>query len=150
PFPDNVQRLAVVSANDRDYYFGPSQRGDNVTSLYEVNNLGNAHAAFEPKVPEDGYTTSFGLASSKDTVIFSSYVVGMGVEIIQTAFTQSCLTVLDIRRGPETSIPTHFLVHGDMLFFAADDGKSGNELWRYKPVEPMTCTPTFLPIVKVQ
>lgn len=35
----------------------------------------------------------------------------------------------DIAAGPASSNPEHFAVLGDTLYFAADDQRTGRELW---------------------
>ncbi len=36
----------------------------------------------------------------------------------------------DIAPGPQSSAPRHLLVDGDQVYFQADDGSTGRELWR--------------------
>ena len=43
---------------------------------------------------------------------------------------QGTLLVLDIYEGAASSNPSSLTAVGDMLFFAADDGVHGRELWR--------------------
>ncbi|NJO05996.1 MAG: hypothetical protein HC876_11005, partial [Chloroflexaceae bacterium] len=38
--------------------------------------------------------------------------------------------VLDIHPGPQGSNPQDFVLVGDVVYFTADDGSSGRELWR--------------------
>lgn len=147
---DDVRRIRVEALNDRAYFFAQSTVNTVMRTLWEKEPIGAAHEVTEQQTPVEGFDTTGWLAPFKDTMVFAGNRFNTGVEIIHTSFTQPCFTLLDIRPGPDTSVPAHFLVHENMLFFTADNGQSGNELWRYKPVEPMTCTPMFLPIVKVE
>ncbi len=44
---------------------------------------------------------------------------------------QSSSMVMDINPGADSSSPGKFAYSGDLLFFSADDGKHGEELWAY-------------------
>ncbi len=46
--------------------------------------------------------------------------------------------VADINPGPGSSIPTQLVVSGDTLYFSANDGTSGAELWAVDTGRPDT------------
>jgi ELWxxDGT repeat protein len=54
-----------------------------------------------------------------------------GIELIRYNVTSGSLFIYDINFGVGDSYPHGLTVKGDSLFFAANDGVNGNELWMY-------------------
>ncbi len=64
-----------------------------------------------------------------DEVYFTALSDTTGRELWRTRGTSESTTVIDIRPGPESSNPEQLVVADGKLFFAADDGNHGQELW---------------------
>jgi ELWxxDGT repeat protein len=60
---------------------------------------------------------------------------GTGTELYKYDLqSNSIVQGLDIRQGPLGSDPMYMTKLGDKLYFAADDGENGRELWMYDPL----------------
>jgi ELWxxDGT repeat protein len=77
-----------------------------------------------------------GFVGHGNQVYLDGFSDAEGVELRQTDGTvEGTRIVADIRPGPEGSLPTPFdaISFGDRIFFPATDGRSGFELWAYRP-----------------
>ncbi len=65
-----------------------------------------------------------------DVAVFSGFSDGFGQELWRSnGFPNGTSRLLDINPGGASSGPTEFTHAGEFIFFAADDGSSGRELW---------------------
>ena len=64
-------------------------------------------------------------------MLFVAFDEANGVELWRSDGTEPGTAILkDIRPGPDSSVPSYLTVMGGTLFFVADDGVHGQELWR--------------------
>jgi len=56
-------------------------------------------------------------------------IIGAVALLVLLAVPASAVTLLDARTGAGSSEPTSFTIVGGQLFFVADDGVNGRELW---------------------
>ncbi len=83
--------------------------------------------------PENSYPRSLFLADST-TLLFSADVPELGRELWSTDGTpEGTLLVADIHPGTASGNPENFYAYGAFTYFAADDGVTGSELWKYSP-----------------
>lgn len=87
---------------------------------------------FEPG-PESSYP--WNLFVVNDTLLLlSATTLESGRELWKTNGTVAgTVQVADLWSGPGSSDPMHFFAFDGFVYFAADDGKVGAELWRYAP-----------------
>ena len=57
--------------------------------------------------------------------------------------------VADIRPGSSSSSPNDLIVFNNALYFAANDGTNGNELWKYDGVNAPSMVANIRPEVAV-
>ncbi|NTX07362.1 ELWxxDGT repeat protein [Myxococcus sp. CA040A] len=77
----------------------------------------------DPRLSDSGVAWNGGIA-------LSTYVEGVGQELWWTDGTPEGTRLLaDVSPGPDSSHPRELTVVGDTLYFSADDGQSGRELW---------------------
>ena len=77
-----------------------------------------------------------------DMVVAGSYIFwsgtvqgsGRGQELIKFDPTNDSLQIFDIRSGTAGSDPQYLMAKRDSVFFSADDGLNGRELWIYDPI----------------
>ena len=85
--------------------------------------------------PGDSYPRSLFVADST-TVLFSADVPEVGRELWSTDGTpQGTVLVADINPGTASSDPENFYAYGAFTYFAANDGQTGAELWKYSPAD---------------
>lgn len=71
------------------------------------------------------------LVSIGDAAFFNPTVPGIGQELWRSdGTTAGTELVLDIRPGPDSSLPFELTPLGDAILFTADDGRHGRTLWR--------------------
>jgi len=85
---------------------------------------------------DPGPSQSYGahLTNVGGTLFFSAFTEGAGVELWKSNGTEAGTTLVkDIRPGggvPASSLPGQLVAVGSTLFFTADNGTSGRELWK--------------------
>ena len=86
--------------------------------------------------PQPSYPRSL-YVFNDSTIFFSAEVPELGRELWQTDGTAAgTLLVADINPGTASSDPDNFLRYRDFVYFQADDGRMGSELWKYTPTDP--------------
>jgi ELWxxDGT repeat protein len=83
--------------------------------------------------PESGFSNGVFSTGAKlgSKVIGRSVTKSSGAELLIVNLTEpSAATVIDIRPGTESSSPDNFLSLGDTVYFSANDGTTGDELWK--------------------
>jgi ELWxxDGT repeat protein len=88
---------------------------------------------------EEGFTVTQGHTSKSvdfnGMLYFTMSCADTGVELWKSDGTEAGTQIVrDIIPGPDSSSPDFLTVLNDRLFFAADDGNHGRELWVVAPV----------------
>lgn len=73
----------------------------------------------------------------KGIVYFTAYDDFAGRELWQTDGTEAATNVLELYSGTTGSGISNLTVLGDTLFFTADDGKKGSEIWKIEACMPL-------------
>lgn len=102
------------------------------------DNVGSGHAQLALGTQRlTGYDTALGNSSqnllvANDTrLFFTKTTAALGTELWESDGTAAgTQLVRDINHGPASSNPASAALVGDEVFFAADDGTHGRELWR--------------------
>lgn len=142
-FPASISYKNGVVWDDKLYFSGGRENLASSSELWRYDPEANGGAGDLTQVAnifpgagngDPGYLTILG-----DKLYFSATDGVHGRELWQydlaaedgaAAFNM----VADIRTGSGSSNPMHLRVVGDKLYFAADDGIHGIELWQYDPV----------------
>lgn len=123
PYSYETGEFAVL--NNRVYYEG---YGNNGYKLYssDGNSTMQVHNEVDPEA----------MIKFKDQLFFrgTRYYTNEGYELWKTDGTTNGTTLVkDIYPGYPGSRPSKFFVHNDNLYFMADDGVTGQELWALTP-----------------
>ena len=78
-----------------------------------------------------GYSPTETAVIGNNIFFAGDWYFDQGIELIRYEVTTNSLFIYDINSGTGDSYPHDLTVKGDTLFFAADDGINGNELWMY-------------------
>ncbi|NJK81367.1 MAG: hypothetical protein HC914_16350, partial [Chloroflexaceae bacterium] len=68
--------------------------------------------------------------STTDTAVLTRTAALTDSVVLTSTAALTGTLVLDIHPGPQGSNPQDFVLVGDVVYFTADDGSSGRELWR--------------------
>ncbi|MFN7941292.1 MAG: hypothetical protein U0X73_06810 [Thermoanaerobaculia bacterium] len=91
-------------------------------------------------VPFDPFQPRQSGAALPDQWLFAGVDADHGAEIWQTDGTAAETRLLaDLNPGPASSSPGDFFVAGDRVFFSADDGVHGRELWTLRVGDTVPC-----------
>ncbi|WP_116128143.1 T9SS type A sorting domain-containing protein [Lewinella sp. IMCC34183] len=92
--------------------------------------LGDLNAGPADARPLDLY------AYNDSTLLFSAFVPELGRELWTSDGTaEGTVVVADMNPGTASADPRDFLRYGDFVYFSADDGRIGHELWKYSPAD---------------
>ena len=101
--------------------------------LFRTHDSGsNARCAYDPAAVRFGPIREI-VATSAGVVVFSAARLDLAQgEEIHALFGDQLLNLsgADIAPGPQSSAPRFLRVDGETVFFQADDGSTGRELWR--------------------
>lgn len=124
---EGFQSLDSFVDGEDFYVFGSN---NNVFSLYKINDTSS-----EPVLIRNFTSGNFSIgAKIGNEIIFSAEdsLVGMGQELWVTDGTSSGTSFLyDINEGPSSSSAKNWVSKEDHIYFTADDGVHGEELWEY-------------------
>lgn len=85
---------------------------------------------------------------SGERAVFVAYDKATGVELWQTdGTTQGTHIVQDIAPGPASSQPQNIIITDDKIYFTANDGQTGHELWVIDNERISVANTVFLPLI---
>ncbi len=158
---DGTSEHAALLVKDRFYYVADLAAAGRVLYFLAGNGLpghelwrsdGTAGGTYKVTDADQGFldtsyfpSTMVGLAD-RGQVLLRSVRAATGVELWASEGSEAGTTlVADLAPGPWTSDPRSFARSGDSVFFSADDGVHGAELWRLSlPPMPDTTRPVLV------
>ena len=133
-FGSGISRELLGVAGGKVYFSGLSSTQPNCILFESDGTAAGTQCAYDSAaVSLRGLGTEFAVTRS-GAIVFSatrSAPVNEGEEI-RVLFNRQLLALAggDVAPGSTASVPASFLVDGDSVYFRADDGVTGSELWR--------------------
>ena len=134
--------IAPVSnlTNCNSNLFFPAKESVNGTELWKSDGTTNGTVLVKDIVPGTGNSDPINLVEMNNILYFSGGIVNnmqvgnIGAELWKSDGTQAgTVLVKDIWPGVYSSSPVGLFNHNGILFFSANDGVHGSELWKYDP-----------------
>jgi ELWxxDGT repeat protein len=123
--------VAGDTNNSRDVFVKDMLTGAITRVSVNTNGTQGDQGSFEADISADGLHISF--ASDASTLISGDFNRARDIFVYDTPNPSPAVTVervRDINPGMGSSDPTGFTVFNNALYFVADDGTTGSELWR--------------------
>ncbi len=133
----NVNQLVNVSG-----FLYLTGLSDDQTGIFWIDSAGQVHSGGALNDPNTE------IEPLGETLYVATDQVSVGTELFQTQGTDDSMSLVkDIDPGVESSTPLHLTASRGKLYFSADDGVHGRELWKYTPpklkVKRITTLPDF-------